>query len=123
MRLRDLLTDNYQEFFNHAGEIDPSNRALNLVADWILEFSDYPEEMWEDPKDAKLIAKACVTTNFDDFAAMAAAIRINARRYAIRLIDDHSDLLNDLYYQRPEPEYDPLMDQIKAIHADYQANF
>jgi len=105
MKLRDLFIDNYFEFFNQAGEIEPSNRAINMIADWILEYSDFPEEMWEDPKDAKLIAKACVTANFDDFIAMAGAIRLNARRYALRLIDDNSDILNDLYYQQPEPEY------------------
>ena len=105
MELRDLLADNFYEFFNPQGDVDPSNKAINMVADWILEYSDYPEEMWEDPKDVKLIGKACASANFDDFVSMAASIRINARRYAMVLIEKNSDILNDMYYQQPEPDY------------------
>lgn len=102
MELRDLLADNFYEFFNQQGEVDPTNRAINLVADWILQYSDYRDEMWADPKDVKLIGKACASADLDDFVAMAASIRINARRYAMVLIEKNSDILNDMYYQQPE---------------------
>lgn len=129
MKITDVLSNNYYEFFNRYGEIEPTSRGINMVADWVLEFSDYPEEMWEDPKDQKLIAKACITANFDDFADMAGAIRRNAKEYAKRLIDQNSDYLLDLYYdqlnQRDEPQDDfkhKISEAILKAHHDYMAS-
>ncbi len=126
MKLKELLFNHHYDFFNRYGEMEPTSHAINLVADWVLEFSDYPAEMWEDPKDQKLIARACITANFDDFADMAGAIRRNAKEYARRLIAQHEDYLTDLYYdqlnQRDEPQDDfkhKVSEAILKAHHDY----
>ena len=129
MKLRDLLADNFYEFFNPQGEVEPSNKAINLVADWILEYSDYPDELWEDPKDAKLIAKACITADIDDFVKMREAIRRNAQKHAKYLIEDEEDYLIGYYYEQHEQIVEPdegyekmVLDTIRKSHADYMAN-
>ena len=129
MKLRDILSDKLYEFFNQAGEVEPSMRGINLVADYILEYSDYPDEMWEDPKDAKLIAKACVTADTDDFVKMVQAIRRNAQHHAKLLIADEEDYLIGLYYEQHEQRAEPddgyekmVLDTILKSHADYMAN-
>jgi len=124
MELKQLLSDNVDEFFNPAGEIEPSKRGLNVVADWILEFYPYREELWEDPAQIELIATAVRTGNLPDFAKMAGAIRGRARKYAEHLIAEHEGYLIQCHKQ-PEPERDygrMIMDDCVAFTKTYIEN-
>ena len=124
MELKQLLSDNVNEFFDKHGELYTSELGYRLVSDWVLEFYPYREELWEDPAQIELIATAVRTGNLPDFAKMAGAIRGGARKYAEHLIAEHEGYLIQCHKQ-PEPERDygrMIMDDCAAFTKTYIEN-
>ena len=124
MELKQLLSDNVQEFFDKDGELYTSELGYKLVMGWILEFYEFRGELWEGPDEENLIATAVRTADVDDFAKMAGIIRKNARHYAEHLIAEHEGYLIQCN-QTPEPEMDYgrlIMDDCMAFTKKYIEN-